>query len=527
MCSYSITMAQQDVQFIPLQHAWSARLTASIDTLVHDQVKPFNPFRFGYLATEHNQTLRLESPLGKDSWLTNAIFNDYTLDIRHKDFSILAHPLLDITLGEDNRSDEQIYRNTRGLQLQGRIGPNVAFYTDFQETQTRFPLYVREWVGGQTQQPARVMPGQGIRKTFKGDPTQYDFAYSSGWVNWELSRFFNLQFGYGKNFIGEGYRSLLLSDNAFNYPYLRIQTSFWKVQYTNLFTELRDINTTLPDGTFPRKYMVSHYLSMNIGKKINVGLFEAVVYGDSLGTRGFEAAYLNPILFYRPVEFAIGSNGGNVLLGLQASYQASRRLEAYGQLVFDEFKIDELRAGDGWWGNKFGIQLGLKGQLQQPELQYRIEFNTVRPYTYGHAETLQNYGHYNQSLAHPLGGNFRELVAQLNYYRGRWFAEAQLNYQQIGLDSLGSHWGSNVYLDNNDREQEYGNTIGQGVSTSNLIAQLRFGWIINPAYNLRLEAGFVRRTFEPEFTTGRLSTNTTNYWYLGVRTALHNTYYDF
>ena len=65
---------------------------------------------------------------------------------------------------------------------------------------------------------------------------------SSGYVTYRANKMFAVQVGHGKHFIGDGYRSLLLSDNTFNYPFLRIQTTFGKVQYTNLYTEFMDIN---------------------------------------------------------------------------------------------------------------------------------------------------------------------------------------------------------------------------------------------------------------------------------------------
>lgn len=520
--------AQQSAAFVPLNHHWSQRILANVDSLGHTQMRPLNPFRYGKHLDSIPNDLRWEKPLGRDAWLLNVIFNDEVVDLRRSDFSLRINPLFDVTLGQDDLlTDVSPYQNTRGIALQGQIGHNVAFYTDFVESQTRLPYYVDEWVNDRFRRPQAVIPGMGIPKEFKGEDDQYDFGVASGWFNWQISKIFNAQFGYGKNFVGEGYRSLLLSDNAFNYPYFRFQTRVWKIQYTNLFAQLQDVNSRLSDGTFPRKMMASHYLSVNIGKRLNVGLYETVIYSDSLGTRGLDWAYANPILFYRPIEFAQGSRGGNVIMGLQASYRVNAQLQWYGQFALDEFVLDELRAGDGWWGNKFGVQLGVKGQLENPDLFYRLEFNTVRPYTYGHTTVLQNYAHYNQALAHPLGANFREWVAQLNYYQGRWFAEAQVNAQTQGLDEPGRHWGADVYLSNRDREQDRGNSIGQGIATTNLIMQLRAGWIINPSYNLRLEAGLTVRDFAPELDTALQTASQTTYFYFGLRTPLGNTYQDF
>ena len=113
------------------------------------------------------------------------------------------------------------------------------------------------------------MPGQGYARNFKDEG--FDYAMSSGYVTYRPNNMFYVQFGHGKHFIiGDGYRSLLLSDNTFNYPYLKIQTKFWKLQYTNLYCEFMDINYFKTHAInnwdqigYPKKYFSSHLLSFN------------------------------------------------------------------------------------------------------------------------------------------------------------------------------------------------------------------------------------------------------------------------
>ena len=62
---------------------------------------------------------------------------------------------------------------------------------------------------------------------------------ANGHVSYQTSKHFNFQFGHGKHFIGDGYRSMLLSDNSFNYPYLKITTDVWKVSYVNLYSSIK------------------------------------------------------------------------------------------------------------------------------------------------------------------------------------------------------------------------------------------------------------------------------------------------
>jgi hypothetical protein len=73
----------------------------------------------------------------------------------------------------------------------------------------------------------------------------------------------------------------------------------------------------------------------------------------------FEFSYMNPIILYRSIERANGSPD-NVNLGLNFKALVAGHLQFYGQAFFDEFKSKELFAGNGWFGNKFGIQMGGK-----------------------------------------------------------------------------------------------------------------------------------------------------------------------
>ena len=73
---------------------------------------------------------------------------------------------------------------------------------------------------------------------------------------------------------------------------------------------------------------------------------------DSLGNV-FDINYMNPIIFYRPVEYSIGySRQGNALLGLSLKYKMTSTSHMYGQLVLDEFRLEDFRAQNGAWRNK-------------------------------------------------------------------------------------------------------------------------------------------------------------------------------
>ena len=118
--------------------------------------------------------------------------------------------------------------------------------------------------------------------------------------------------------------------------------------------ELTPQYTRGADRRLPHKYATMHHLSVNATRWLNIGVFEAVIFDRQ---DRYEFGYLNPIIFYRQVERAMGSPD-NVNLGFNFKAMAAKHLQFYGQILLDEFRAKELFGGNGWWGNKFGIQAG-------------------------------------------------------------------------------------------------------------------------------------------------------------------------
>ena len=499
-----------------LNESYSFKLKHFIDSSNnHSSIKPYIiPPTKSFYESYSNPKM-----LSSNKKLHQRIFHENIIQINDNDYQILVDPLFHFEWGRDFSADLNTYVNTRGVQIKGRIGKNFTFYTSFYENQARFPEYVTNEINN-----TRVVPGQGKARNFGNGG--FDYARSSAYISYTPSKYFNFQFGTSKHFFGDGYRSLLLSDNSFNYPFLKITTSFWKLKYVNLFTQFQDLKSPYSSNLgYQKKYAAMHYLSWNVSKKLTIGLFEAIIFQDqdSTGKRGFEINYLNPIIFYRPVEFSVGSPD-NAILGLNLKYKISASSFFYGQFILDEFKINEVFGGNGWWANKFGYQLGLKfyNFLKVKNLYTQFEYNRVRPYTYAHWTSLQNYGHYNQPLAHPRGANFWEFITLLRYNRDRLFFNYQFIYSKYGQNPLNENFGGNIFLSYRTRARDYGNEIGQGISTTLVYNNLEISYLINPSFNFNAYIGFTSR-----IETTPTNRNTTNFFYLGLRTSINNYYYDY
>ncbi|MEZ4777807.1 MAG: gliding motility protein RemB [Flavobacteriaceae bacterium] len=497
----------------------------------HTAQKPFiyNEVNKYYTFEVENQKI-LKSG---SSWLSRKWWNEHMVALKGKDFWLTLDPGVDLQAGKDTDTDITTYNNTRLIYTQGGIGKQVNFFATIYESQGRFADYFNRYAesikpdGGN---PA-IIPGRGIAKKFKTD--SYDYPVATGYISFTPSEYFNLQLGHDKNFIGDGYRSLFLSDNASPYPFFKLNTTIWKLKYTNTWMSLRDVRSEVTEsGSFRTKFMANHYLSYNITKRLNIGLFESVIWEND-NDRGFDFNYLNPIIFYRAIEFSTGSRGGNALIGLSAKYKVNNRANIYSQLIIDEFSSGDIFGGKGSYKNKVGYQFGGKyyDAFGLKNLYLQAEYNRVRPYTYSHNSVVLNYGHSNQSMAHTLGANFSEFIAIARYQRGRLFADAKLIFAKRGFEFNTTEdsffYGSNIYGTEDNRVSDDGNGLAQGNTTDFFHGEFQIGYLINPATNLKIYGSFIYRDFSPLEDTETVFSNQTTWFNFGIRTDLFNWYLDF
>jgi hypothetical protein len=366
-------------------------------------------------------------------------------------------------------------------------GKKIAFVFDYLGGNSLFPGYI-DSIARKT----HIAPG--IGSAYHSGPA-YSYQDYFGYLSYSPNNIFNFQLGKDKHFFGDGYRSMFLSDNAANYPFFKIQAHVWRIKWVNLFTAMTD--ATAPSALqkdFKTKYSSMQYLSWNVNSWLNLSFFEAIVWqgNDTNRTRGFDVNYLNPLLFYRPTEYSLGS-ADNAFLGAAFKIKLPLDMQLYSQVLLDEFSIKELVARRGWWGNKYSLQIGFKAfdLFSVKNLSLLGEFNYVRPYTYSHGSVQQNYGHYNQPLANPLGANFEELIGIVNYRVRRIILELKGTFALTGLDTLGlGNYGQNIFLPYTSRVKDYQNFVGQGRRTIIANAEIRMAYLLIPSRNLKLEFGF-------------------------------------
>jgi hypothetical protein len=475
----------------------------NLNSLLMDNQEWVNGEQSGFLS---------KKPLLNHFYKTKADF----FSVNKEDFFLAVNPVIQQQQSLEIGNSQRVFLNSKGITARGLIARRVGFDFYLTDNQERTPLFVQR-----LEDKYLAVPGAGFYKSFKR--TAYDYFDARGSVYFNAAKYFNFQFGYDRNFIGNGYRSVILSDFATNYLFFKINTKIWKLDYTNLFMELFPQNKSNPGNLLlPKKYAAMHRLGINVTNWLNLGLFESIIFGR---TNRFEFSYLNPVIFLRSIEQQNGSPD-NAVVGLDLKANIGHQGQLYSQFMLDEFLLRELKAGKGWWGNKFAIQFGGKyiDAFGIKNLDILGELNVARPFTYTHQDSIANYTHYNQPLAHPLGANFVEAIGILHYQpKPKWTGELKLIYMRQGIDTAGKNLGSNIFLRYTTRSFEYGYTLPSGLISNGLNASLLLSYEVKE--NLFLDGSLLYRRLQ---TAGRPDlSSSTKMLTLGVRLNMFRRTYDY
>jgi hypothetical protein len=292
-----------------------------------------------------------------------------------------------------------------------------------------------------------------------------------------------------------------------------------------MWAYLDDAQATTFDsfGNNRRKWGAFHYLEWNISNRFSLGFFNALIAeeaDDNGRYHGFDVNYINPV-FYAS-SFGPSSQPDNVLAGFTGKYKIFDKTAIYAQLLLDRFNAGDFFSGNNT-NNTNGLQLGIRGAdlFSVSKLNYLLEFNTVKPYTYSSNQPITSYTDFSEPLGDPLGANFREFIGILNYSVGRFDFMGQVNYAKYGLDPVNADFGKDVtkpFIPTSATTA----TVGQGIATNLYYAEGTASLLINPKYNLRFELGGLLRD-----ETNSLGSKKTTLFTFGLRSTFRSLYHDF
>lgn len=464
---YQESIAQH--QNIPLQHSLNIEIEKRIlkdSAISHTSFKPILESRISFKPKS------LEFLNSGKSWALKKLFHEHFIQLDSEDVQLFIDPILNFEFGEDNGNsarDVNHYVNTRGFQLRLNLGEKVSIQSSFRENQANLISYVHERT-----RFSREAFGQGRVKKFGDDG--FDFNMASSVFSYSPSSQINIQFGHGKHFVGQGYRSFLLSDLSYNYPFIRLNTTWFddKVSYQNVFALFQSLQRLPSDfeseGLFQRQQAAIHYLEYSPLDKLSIGLFESVLWMNK-DTSDFNPAGINYWIPIVMMNSLIDDNALSSNLGITLNYSGIKRMNVYGQLASTHLTDSAAN-----------FQLGAKYYLKKTPIRLQVEYNSS-----GHAD--QRFSHYESSLTHPVQSDFSEWIFGIVFKKNRIWSSAQYNMIQ-----------------NSKQEMHF--------------VELRQSYFINQSSSIAITAGWRYRTIE-------MFNQETNFIFFGLTTNLQNLYFDY
>jgi hypothetical protein len=489
-------------------------------TTQHSSLKPFF-ITDSALKVKYDSIVQTEAHSVKKSWLHRILFDQHLVDVKNKEYTFYFDYITDLQLGKEFEAGTTTNLNTRGYQAGVTIGPKFFFYTSGFENQGKFAGYEESYIN-----TVKVVPGQAPDRSQIGQSTiknSHDWSYVTSIAGYAPNKNVSIEIGQDKTFIGDGYRSVLLSDYASNYPLLRVKLNLGPLQYMAMWAYLDDQNAIRFDNNKSgpgtrRKWAAFHYVDWNISKRLSAGFFNALIAAetDDAGNRhGFDVNYINPVLF----ASSLGPSGtipDHTLLGFNAKYNVLNKTTLYGQLLFDQSTNSSY--------NKTAMQLGFRGSdlFSINSLNYLFEYNTATPYTYSNQNPIVSYSDFSEPLAHPFGANFREWLGIMNYSRGKFDFQGEVVYSKYGLNSNGVNYGKDVTLADNALTPPGSPSTIDGLTTSLKYVEGTVSYMLNPKFNFRIELGGLYRE-----ETNNQSVAKTTLLTIGLRSSFRSLYHDF
>lgn len=501
-----MVFAQQN--FVSMHSFYKDRLYYSTSTTIGYSGNSFFPEK----ESQYDLNTKIADTSKQYYTITNILFKKHLLEFRGDNYYLTISPVFDVSRSKDysDTSNRLLFQNTRGFFIEGDLLKNVSFSTSLYENQSRNATYQSAYYRSlgelypntsdstyATQNA--VIPGAGRTKPFKGDG--FDYAYAIGNVIYKASKKLSFSIGNNAHFIGDGYRSMLLSDNSYSAPYLQIDYAIhprWDFVYLRsklLNLTRKPISTSVEAYYQPKGYAVN-YLSFKATSKLTLSLFEGTVYskGDSISS-----TKVNP-LFYNPIpilsSLLLKEREINSILGLNVGYSATDVFRIYGQIAYNHF----TKTAGGQIGTRISQPFKIKNLFIQ------LEGNVAPSGLYSSATARLNYSHYNLPLAHPKGQGFVEAVFRINYEWKRMYVDCKSIYYSLSQF--------------NDLALLPIIRTNTSVSGSVINNELEFGYRFNRKMNFSIFANALLRSGSNSYASTSMIT-------IGLRTGLINHYTDF
>lgn len=467
---------------ITLAHAplSAAAARVALDTLAR-RAEHLSPFERKMLARFRGEEPAPGAATAQGLWSVLYRDGQHLVSAAGEGYRLVFDPLLDLSYGRDVTagSTGNVWQNTRGFRAAGHLG-RLYFETRVEENQRRD---ARDHFDALE----NTAPRLGNVQRYATDALDY---YRATGVVGLRTRFVDVSGGRDRLRWGPARAGLMLSGYAAPSEHVQVHTNVWRLQYTNVFARFTSLANSTSNRPYESSYGALHRLSVRLGSRVEVAAYEAVFMSpDTLGTggarrrRGFDPAYLNPVVLYRSVEQDRNSPD-NALIGASVSWIVVPGVQVYGEALLDEFSA--ALVGQQHWANKWGFLGGLRlAPAAIPGLLVQLEGARLRPYLYTHLNERTSVAHYGDVLGHPAGPNAIDLLL-----RADWTATPRLRlafdlaHTRRGRNDGPLNYGGDPRVSYNSRVRDAPVPILQGIRQTSIMAEGHISYRLLPGLDV-------------------------------------------
>ena len=296
-----------------------------------------------------------------------------------------------------------------------------------------------------------------IEQSFSINDTKINFFdNTSGYVRFQNDNL-SLQFGRERLLWGAGYLNrLVLSNNPQMFDFLRFNFHYKTLSYDFLHGWLVQKplyvymdSTNVSEKQKRSKYIAISRLGYTPTPELKLGISQIIIYSN----RPFEAAYLNPFLFWESAQRSM-NDYDNSFLSFDGRFKITDGVEVSASIILDDINFSTFGKWNAY-NNSLVWQTGayITYPMLFPNFSAEIEYSQNRPYMFSHPG-------FDEALTYTNNGYLLGINIQPNSSLFS-FRLTYLVNEEIKMNASFEHLlrGKNIYDDDGKLLQNVGGNV--------------------------------------------------------------------